>query len=343
MIESNNPNSTKLKEPIPITEQKWDEGVVPLVSIVNNTYNHEGFIRDAIEGFLMQKTTFRVEILVHDDASTDGTAGIVREYTLKFPDLIYPVFQTENQYSKGIKVSSTYQFPRTRGKYIAICEGDDYWTDPLKLQKQVEFLESNPEYVICYHDCKVIDENGNVVMDSQLPDNHKKDASMEELVYCSRWAKTLTICFRNINYGEPPERNYVFNGDMFLISRLGLYGKGKWMGDTITPGVYRLHRNSIWSSLSDLEKKANHLNSYYWIFQYYKRIGQDKYADGWYHKMIELVFGLNYNANANESNIHLTLYKKNKELELIKKSKAFKISTALIFPLKRLKSIVSKF
>jgi glycosyltransferase involved in cell wall biosynthesis len=333
---------TPLNEPIPITEQKWDEHVVPLVSIVNNTYNHEGFIRDALEGFLMQKTTFKVEILVHDDASTDGTAAIVREYEARYPELIKPVYQTENQYSKGIKVTSTFQFPRALGKYIAMCEGDDYWTDPLKLQKQVEFLEANPEYVISYHDCKVIDENGKVVMDSQLPENHKKDASNEELVYCSRWVKTLTICYKNFNFDEPQERNYIFNGDMFLISRLGLNGKGKWMGDTITPGVYRMHQNSIWSSLSDLEKKANHLKSYYWIFQYYKRIGLKKYADGWYQRLIELVFGLNNSENTDESNIYLALYKKNKELELIKKSKAFKVYTALMFPFKRLKSIVSK-
>jgi len=92
----------------------------------------------------MQKTTFPFEILIHDDASTDGTADIIREYEAKYPDIIKPIYQRENQYSKGIKISQVYQFPRAQGKYIALCEGDDYWIDPHKLQKQVDYLERNP-------------------------------------------------------------------------------------------------------------------------------------------------------------------------------------------------------
>jgi len=103
----------------------------PLVSICCLTYNHAPYIRDAIEGFLMQKTNFPVEILIHDDASTDGTADIIREYETRYPDIIKPIYQTENQYSKGVKISWEYQFSRARGKYIALCEGDDYWTDKL--------------------------------------------------------------------------------------------------------------------------------------------------------------------------------------------------------------------
>ena len=106
----------------------------PLVSICCITYNHEKFIKDAIEGFLMQKTDFPIEILIHDDASTDGTTEIIKKYEKEYPDLIHAVYQTENQYSQGKKV-----FPilanQASGKYIALCEGDDYWTDPLKLQK----------------------------------------------------------------------------------------------------------------------------------------------------------------------------------------------------------------
>ena len=131
----------------------------PLVSICCLSYNHEPYIRDAIEGFLMQKTDFPFEILIHDDASTDGTADIIREYEAKYPDIIKPIYQTENQYSKGIKVSQVYQFPRAKGKYIALCEGDDYWTDPYKLQKQVDFLEANPAFGLVYTDFITVDEN----------------------------------------------------------------------------------------------------------------------------------------------------------------------------------------
>lgn len=99
---------------------------LPLVSICTLVYNHEPYLRECFEGFVMQKTNFAFEVLVHDDASTDNSAAIIREYTAKYPNIFKPIYQTENQYSKGVKVSATYQYPRAKGKYIAICEGDDY-------------------------------------------------------------------------------------------------------------------------------------------------------------------------------------------------------------------------
>ena len=117
-----------------------------VVSICCLVYNHEKYIAECLDSFLMQKTNFVYEILIHDDASTDETAKIVREYEKKFPDIIKPIYQTKNQYSNGVRPSVSFQFPRARGEYIAICEGDDYWTDPLKLQKQVNFLERNGDY-----------------------------------------------------------------------------------------------------------------------------------------------------------------------------------------------------
>ncbi len=121
------------------------------VSIFCAAYNHEKYIRDALEGFVMQKTSFPFEVLIHDDASTDGTAAIIREYEEKYPEIIKPIYQKENQYSQGIKITPTYQLPRARGKYVAFCEGDDRWTDPLKLQKQYEALEMQPNCVACMH------------------------------------------------------------------------------------------------------------------------------------------------------------------------------------------------
>lgn len=123
----------------------------PLVSICCITYNHEHYIRQCLEGFLMQKTNFAFEILIHDDASTDGTANIIREYEEKYPTIIKPIYQTNNQYSKGVSISATFNWPRAKGKYIAMCEGDDYWIDILKLQKQVDVLQKNPNINICSH------------------------------------------------------------------------------------------------------------------------------------------------------------------------------------------------
>jgi len=118
----------------------------PLVSISCITYNHEDYIQDTLDGFLMQQTNFKFEILIHDDASTDRTAEIIRDYERKFPDIIKPIYQKENQWVQGKRGSALFNFPRAKGKYIALCEGDDYWTDPFKLQRQVDFLENNPDY-----------------------------------------------------------------------------------------------------------------------------------------------------------------------------------------------------
>jgi glycosyltransferase involved in cell wall biosynthesis len=133
-------------------QRTWDiRKDKPLVSACVITYNHAPYIRESLDGILMQATDFPFEVIVHDDASTDGTAKIVREYAEKYPEIIIPVFQTENQYSKGISVSPAYVWPRARGEYQALCEGDDYWTDPLKLQRQVDALRSHPECTVCLH------------------------------------------------------------------------------------------------------------------------------------------------------------------------------------------------
>lgn len=130
-----------------------------LVSIDCITYNHENHIAKALESFIMQKTNFDFEILIHDDASTDRTPDIIREYQKKYPEIIKPVFEKENQYSKGEnkRICYTYNHIRAKGKYVAMCEGDDYWIDPYKLQKQVDFMESHLDCSMCFHSAEVID------------------------------------------------------------------------------------------------------------------------------------------------------------------------------------------
>ena len=124
----------------------------PLVAIHCLVYNHEPYLRDCLEGFVMQQTNFPFVAIVHDDASTDNSAAIIREYEEKYSDIIKPIYEKENQWRKGTltKVMNT-AIEATGAKYVAMCEGDDYWIDPLKLQKQVDFLEANPEYSICFH------------------------------------------------------------------------------------------------------------------------------------------------------------------------------------------------
>ncbi len=121
-----------------------------MVSVLCTAYNHEEFIKDAIEGVISQKTDFKYELIIHDDASTDGTAKIIEEYAEKYPGVIRTIFQAENQYQR-CNIYKTFLFPSIHGKYVAFCEGDDYWTDPGKLQAQVDVLEDNEQYSMCMH------------------------------------------------------------------------------------------------------------------------------------------------------------------------------------------------
>lgn len=129
-----------------------------MVSICCLAYNHEKYIRKCLDGFLMQKCNFKYEILIHDDASTDNTANIIREYEANYPDLIKPIYQTENKFSKGEKVSK-YNILRAKGKYIAFCEGDDYWVHPDKLQLQVNALINHPNCKFCTHCVQAVSDD----------------------------------------------------------------------------------------------------------------------------------------------------------------------------------------
>ncbi|GEM_PF-523777 len=250
-----------LQRPESIACHKWQEDITPLVSISCITYNHEKYIRKAIKGFLLQKTTFRVEILLHDDASTDATADIIREYESKYPDLVYPMYQTENQYRQGNKIGVNFQYPRVRGKYIAKCEGDDYWNDPFKLQKQIDFLENNPGYSACFTNAQLIDEmNGSKeTCITKIPGG---DVVTDDIIrtggsiYPSAALVYRRDCI-NINLLKNiPE----IAGDTLLIINLALNGKIYFFDECSC--VYRRWGGGVYSSilrdpvkLSDWRKK----------------------------------------------------------------------------------------
>jgi len=223
----------------------------PIVSICCITYNHEKYIRDAIEGFLMQKTNFTFEILIHDDASTDKTAEIVREYEQKYPQLIKPIYQTENQYSKGINPGVEFLFPRAHGKYIALCEGDDYWTDPMKLQKQVDFLEANPDCSLCFHASKSIRNNNPEDFVINRPKSIPKDNKFEmkhAILGGGGFMATNSMLFLREHINERPEwMNRAPVGDAPLMLLLASKGKIGYIDDLMS--VYRVMSSSTsWSA-----------------------------------------------------------------------------------------------
>lgn len=128
------------------------------VSIACITYNHINFIEKALEGFLMQKTDFTYEIIIHDDASTDGTREVLTEYQKKYPDKITLLLEEENHFSKGIRIMQTFVFPKVRGKYVALCEGDDEWIYDRKLQRQYDFMENHKDTALCVHNAIRLNE-----------------------------------------------------------------------------------------------------------------------------------------------------------------------------------------
>jgi glycosyltransferase involved in cell wall biosynthesis len=235
------PQLLRLEKPVRITEQVWPEGTVPVVTIKCITYQHVNFIRDAIEGFLMQETTFPVEILIHDDASTDGTADIVREYQAKYPRLIRTVLQTENQWLKGIK-PRTFLDPMVRGEFIALCEGDDYWTSSHKLAKQIDFLESSPDASLVFHNTWVSHEDSkNDYFQCQGFD--REAATLRDIIEREWFIATASIVYRRSNWAFDRLFGVSFGGDFVLLLSAASQGVLRYIDKVWS--VYRKHDGGL--------------------------------------------------------------------------------------------------
>jgi glycosyltransferase involved in cell wall biosynthesis len=218
-----------------------------LLSICVITYNHEKYIRQCLEGVLMQQTNFDFEVVVGEDCSSDHTRAIVSEFAGRYPAIIRPVYQPFN--IGGARNAYDSCYPLLTGKYIAVCEGDDYWTDPLKLQKQVDFLEQNPGYVMCFHRVMGIDEN-NALNGEQHEAGPPVHYSRQEILHIS--IPTLSVVFRKCFEAIPPEMFEVKSGDAFLFGLLSAYGKAADLG--FTGGVYRKHSGGVFSPRTQLEQ-----------------------------------------------------------------------------------------
>lgn len=255
----------------------------PLLTIVCPTFNQIGYISQTLDSILAQKTNFPFEILVNDDCSTDGTTQLVESYVARYPGIIRPFYHAENQYSKGITCTPRI-FKHARGKYIAFCEGDDYWVDPHKLQIQVDFLESHPDYVLTYHDAMAFDINGERGI--QLQGKLRGDATALELQK-ARPISTLTSCFRNVFHELPPELVFAPLNDMCWWSLLGAHGKGKFLAE-IKPAMYRVHPGGIFSMRSNKRKLHMSFQTNSSLANYYNRIGNQEL----YEHFLVQVFGL---------------------------------------------------
>ncbi len=225
----------------------------PLVTIRCITYNHEPYIRECLEGFVMQQTNFKFEAVVHDDASTDGTAAIIAEFAEKYPDIIKPLYETENQYSKKDGSLDRIMNAHMRGKYIAMCEGDDYWTDPHKLQKQVDFLEANPEYGLCFTNVDRYREDDKTCVNNFFNESIRDEiASLEKYIVKGLWLATCTWVLRKDLYFQHAEwigdKQFAL-GDLALAAFVLSEYKIAYLNDNTT--VYRIHQGGVSNSKND--------------------------------------------------------------------------------------------
>jgi len=246
-------------EPRRIAEHHWPEGTVPLVSICCITYNHEKFIAQCIEGFLIQETTFPLEILIHDDASTDGTADIIQDYQKRHPKLIRAILQRENQFSQGRRPGAIVR-SLAKGDFIALCEGDDYWTCPGKIQKQHQWLQDYPKAMMAAHDVVTVDEKGRLIgtektKPTDLTEAKIKFISGEEIIG-GHYLATLSLFFRNINNYEARRRDRnIVHGDRYLFAMLSTFG-GVIMSSQ-KMGAYRIHPGGVCSGSDNLTRMRN--------------------------------------------------------------------------------------
>lgn len=222
----------------------------PKLTILCITCNQIKFIRQTLESFLAQKTDFPFEVLIHDDASTDGTVEVIREFEAKYPEIIRPILQTENQFSKiGLDFLPKIIFPRIQTQYVALCEGDDYWTDPLKLQKQVDFLEANPDCTLCFHPVDVLYENQperKEIFPTEELRKGKTEFTIEDLVL-RNFIQTNSVVYRWVipekeSCGTFPSG--IIPGDFFMHMMHAKHGKIRFINEVM--GVYRRHDNGIW-------------------------------------------------------------------------------------------------
>lgn len=207
----------------------------PLVSICMITYGHEKFIEKAINGVLMQQCNFEIELIISNDCSPDNTNQIIQGILKTHPKANSIKYHNHSK-NIGMMPNFVFALQECKGKYVALCEGDDYWTDSLKLQKQFDFLEANLDYVLCFHKVAFEMPTGKFVEDflTKVPDDHE---SLKDLAENTNYLHTPSVFYRNCLKTYPKQFSYSPIGDYFLYTLLGEYGKFKYLNEEMA--VYR--------------------------------------------------------------------------------------------------------
>lgn len=265
--------------------------VKPLVSIVCLAYNHERFIERCIEGMVHQDVNFGVEIIIHDDSSTDRTPSIIEEYANKYPRLIKPILQAENKFSAGIDPFSTYAVPLCRGRYVALCEGDDFWIDNTKLQRHIDFLEKHHEFVMVYSDYRTVDEDGFEIRRSVWSEMRnffrKKEGKIQKQLVRGNFIMTLTTVVRRealleaeASIGSDPGYGLNIDFTLFLeLSRMGMFHY-----DNAKTSAYRILSESM-SHSADLDKRLRFIDVTIEIARHHNQKYGLPYNDAYFNRL----------------------------------------------------------
>jgi glycosyltransferase involved in cell wall biosynthesis len=247
-----------------------------LVSICSITYNHEKYIHEALEGFLMQKTNFKFEIIIGEDCSTDKTKSIILAYQKKHPNLIKLITYKKNI---GALQNQVNVFAAASGKYIAMCDGDDFWTDPLKIQKQVDFMQQCQDCVICCHYTRVIDENGNLISENEAPIPLNFDYA-DVLLGRKEETRICSLMMRNQDFLNNMSEQDWYNQTAGTDTFLKLYALASTQGKIyVLPevmAVYRIHKDGIWSLIDAKVRKRKMINDFNIIIKNFKYSNQHK-------------------------------------------------------------------
>lgn len=253
-----------------------------MVSIKCLVYNHAPYLRQCLDGFVMQKTNFRFEAIVHDDASTDGSAEIIKEYAEKYPEIIKPIYQKENQYSKHNGSITKTMNKKIKGKYVAFCEGDDYWTDSYKLQTQVDFMESHPEFTLVYHNV-YIDNGERKDILFKDPSYHKNipfngNCVIDVIKKGGGYIPTCSMLFRSqYLFNQPDWMKLSPVGDYPLALYLAINGEIKYIDKLMS--CYRIMSDGSWSQRmkSNIDKRIKFLRSYFPMWHSFNKWTNNKY------------------------------------------------------------------
>lgn len=253
----------------------------PLVSICCITYNHEPYIEEALQGFLMQQTDFPFEILIHDDASTDNTAAIIRQYYANYPDIIKPIFQTDNQYSKGLRMNPVFNFPRAKGRYIALCEGDDFWINAYKLAKQVSEMTKYPDVGMSFHAAYEQVEENRIGLLGQAANTTSVVSLSQIILSGGGGCPTSSIMAKKNAWANLPEWFYKETpvGDFYLQILASQQGGALYILEAMC--VYRRDSLNSWSvsMKTNPDKKINHLHRHYTCLKALNKRLNYQYAD----------------------------------------------------------------